>query len=202
MSQSLIMPTSLVVEQLQAQKRKPESLSLLKQSTKTYKPSKHQNKPKEVHTYWTVVHTKLNGEERLLADFEHNVFPTDCVDKIHTQMFTLSALSGSGFVYLALTADTGQAINASQTALTGEIAVNGLSRVLAGSRVHTDNSNTTVLEHTFTLTGTQADVTRAALFDTAVTGGIMGPFAAFTGGATGQMVNGETLKVTVTVTTS
>lgn len=199
---AMLMPTELVIKQLKEQqaRKRNGNYSQLKSLGK-YKKSRHEKNPKEIHTYWTVIHTKLDGEERILADHEHNVFPTDCVDKIHVQMFTNSTLSGAGFVYLALTADTTQTINASQTALTGEISTNGLARVLAGTRTHTDNTNTTTLEHTFTLSGTQSDVTRAALFD-ASSGGTMGPFAAFTNGATGQMVSGETLKVTVTITTS
>jgi hypothetical protein len=168
------------------------------------RPSKHEVKPKDTSAYFSVVATKLSGEEILVSDFEHNVFPAGCVDLIHTDMFTTTSKSGSGFNNIALTADTGQTINAAQTALTGEITANGLARVQAGTRTHTAGTNTTLIEHTFTLTGTQSDITRAALFNvaTAPVSGTMGPFAAFTNGATGQMVNGETLKVSITITTS
>jgi hypothetical protein len=106
-----------------------------------------------------------------------------------------------GFNYIALTADTGQTINAAQTTLTGEISTNGLSRVLSGTHTHTNGTNTSLVEHTFTLSGTQSDITRAALFNAASTG-TLGPFAAFSNGNTGSMSSGETVKVSVTITTS
>ena len=157
---------------------------------------------KEVHTYWTIVHTKLNGEKRLLADFEHNVFPAGCIDKIHKMAFVDIAAAEVGFNWIGFTADTTQTINSAQTSLTGEIAANGLTRAQATTRTHTNGSNTSLIEHIFTLTGTQADITRAALFNAGPTGGTMGPFAAFGNGATGQMVAGETLKASITITTS
>lgn len=167
------------------------------------KPSKHQNEPgqNEIHTYWTVIHTKLDGTQRVLADFEHNVFPSGCIDKIHKMAFIDTSATELAFNFIALTADTTQTINAAQTSLTGEISTNGLSRIQAGTRTHTNGTNTSLIEHTFTLSGTQADITRAALFN-ASSGGTMGPFAAFSNGATGQMVSGETVKVSITITTS
>ena len=172
-------------------------------SSMKLKPSEHQSEPgqKEIHTYWTVIHTKLDGTQRILADFEHNVFPAGCIDKIHKMAFIDTSATELAFNFIALTADTGQTINAAQTALTGEISTNGLGRVQAGTRTHTNGSNTSLVEHTFTLSGTQADITRAALFN-ASSGGTMGPFAAFSNGATGQMVSGETVKVSITITTS
>lgn len=164
------------------------------------RPSKYEKKPIG-HSYWSIVITKLDGEERLVSDFEHNVFPAGCIDSIHTDMFTTTSKSGSGFNYIALTADTTQTINASQTSLTGEITTNGLGRTQAGTRTHTNGTNTSLIEHTFTLSGSQSDITRAALFN-ASSGGTMGPFAAFSNGATGAMVSGETVKVSITITTS
>lgn len=161
--------------------------------------------PKDlIHTWWTVEVTKLDGRKIKLAENEHNVFPKDCIDLIHTDMFTTTSKSGSGFNYIALTADTGQTIDANQTALTGEITTNGLARVQASTRTHTDDTNTSLIEHTFTLSGTQSDITRAALFNAAgpPPAGTMGPFAAFSNGATGQMESGETVKVSITITTS
>lgn len=155
-------------------------------------------------SFWSVVVTKENGEERLVSDFEHNVFPSVCVDKIHKMSFVDTAAAERGFGCIALTADTTQTLNAAVTALTGEITANGLARVEAGTKTHTNGTNSTLVEHTFTLSGTQADITRAALFNiaTAPVSGTIGPVAAFSNGATGQMVSGETVKVSVTITTS
>ena len=178
-------------------------MTLQNLSSMKLKPSKHQSEPgqDQIHTYWTVVHTKLDGTQRLLADFEHNVFPSGCIDKIHKMAFTDTSATELAFNYIALTADTGQTINAAQTTLTGEISTNGLSRFQAPIRTHTNGTNTTLIEHTFTLTGSQSDITRAALFN-ASSAGTMGPFAAFSNGATGAMVSGETVKVSITITTS
>jgi hypothetical protein len=172
-------------------------------TTTLLKPSEHRDLPgqDQIHTYWTVVVTKLDGTQRIIADKVHNVFPSACIDKIHKMAFIDTTASEVGFNYIALTADTGQTINAAQTTLTGEISTNGLGRVLAGTKTHTNGTNTSLIEHTFTLSGTQSDITRAALFN-AVSTGTMGPFAAFSNGATGSMSASETVKVSITITTS
>jgi hypothetical protein len=158
------------------------------------------------HSFWSVAVRKLNGEAYLVADFEHNVFPAGCIDVIHQNTFTSTSISGSGFNYIGLTADTTQTINSAQTTLTGEITANGLARQRATTRTHTVGTNSTLLEYTFTLTGTQSDITRAALFNDAGppgggSAGVMGPFAAFSS-ATGQMNSGETIKASITINTT
>lgn len=158
------------------------------------------------HTYWSVATFDKDGNlKKQCAEFDHNVFPAACVDSIHNMSFINTSNTGTrGFGAIALTADTTQTINAAQTALTGEITANGLARVEAGTKTHSAGTNTSLVEHTFTLSGTQSDITRAALFNvtSAPVSGTMGPFAAFSNGATGQMVSGETVKVSVTITTS
>lgn len=173
------------------------------QSCMKLKPSIHDPNA-TAHSYWCAVVTKLNGEKRLVADFEHNVFPAACVDQIHNTAFTNTSNTGTrGFGCIALTADTTQTINSAQTALTGEITTNGLARTDAVTKTHVTGTNTSLIEHTFTLSGTQTDITRAALFNiaTAPVSGTMGPFAAFAS-STGSMSTGETLKVSITITTS
>jgi hypothetical protein len=171
--------------------------------SKLLQPSTHQNEPgqNEIHTYWTVVVNKLDGSQQVLADKVHNVFPSACIDKIHKMAFIDTTATEVGFNFIALTADTGQTINAAQTSLTSEITTNGLGRAAAGTKTHTNGTNTSLIEHTFTLSGSQSDITRAALFN-ASSSGTMGPFAAFSNGATGAMVSGETVKVSITITTS
>lgn len=166
--------------------------------------SRNEEKP-TAHSYFSVVTTKKDGTQNLVSDFEHNVFPSACIDSIHNMGFINTSNTGTrGFGAIALTSDTTQTINAAQTALTGEITANGLARVEAGTKTHSAGTNTSLVENTFTLSGTQTDITRAALFNltTAPVSGTMGPFAAFTNGATGPMISGETIKVSVTITTS
>lgn len=172
-------------------------------SNSLLQPPQHKTS-KDIHTYWTVVVTKLDGSKQVLAENVHNVFPSACVDEIHQAAFIRTSASGRGFGAIALTADTTQTINTAQTALTGEITTNGLARTEAGTKTHTTGTATSLIEHTFTLTGSQSDIQRAALFNatTAPVSGIMGPFAAFSNGPTGAMVSGETVKVSITITTS
>lgn len=174
------------------------------QSCMKLRPQKQKTKP-PAHSYWSVVITKLDGKQKLCADFEHNVFPSACIDKLHKMGFTDIVAAERGFGAIALTADTTQTLNAAVTALTGEITTpTGLARVEALTKTHTPGTSVTLVEHTFTLNGSQADITRAALFNvtTAPVSGTIGPVAVFTNGATGAMVSGETVKVSITITTS
>jgi hypothetical protein len=165
------------------------------------KPQIHAG-PRDIHTYWTVRIYKKDGTlKETLAENVHNVFPSTCIDEIHQAAFIRTTASGRGFGFIALTADTTQTINAAQTTLTGEISTNGLTRADATTKTHATGTSVSLIEHTFTLTGSQSDIQRAALFNAASTG-IMGPFAAFSNGPTGGMVSGETVKVSITITTS
>jgi hypothetical protein len=155
-------------------------------------------------SFWSVVVTKKNGEKRLHADFDHNVWPSATIDYIHNMAFIDTTASKRGFGCIAVTADTTQTLNAAMTALTGEITTNGLARVEAGTKNHTASSNSSLVEHTFTLSGSQSDIQRSALFNvaTAPVSGTIGPAAAFSNGATGAMSTGETVKVSITINTS
>lgn len=153
------------------------------------------------HSYFSVVVTKLDGSEHLVSDFAPNVFPAAFIDKLHKMAFVDTSAAEVGFNFIGLTADTSQTLNSAVTTLTGEISSNGLGRVAADTKTHTNGTNATLVEHTFTLSGSQSDITRAALFN-AVSSGTIGPVAAFSNGATGAMVSGETVKVSITVTTT
>jgi len=171
------------------------------QSCMKLKKSKYEGKSLG-HSYWNVTIYKKDGTIKKVSDFEHNVFPAACIDSLMAMGFVNTSNTGTrGFGAIALTADTTQTINSAQTALTGEITANGLARVEAGTKTHTNGTNSTLIEHTFTLSGTQSDITRAALFNvvTAPVSGVMGPFNAFSS-ATGQMLSGETVKVSITIT--
>lgn len=166
-----------------------------------YKPTRH--------AYFSVVIGKWNKEknkliEKLVSDFEHNAVPSVFIDKLHKMAFQDTTATERAFRAIGLTADTSQTLDATVTALTGEITTNGLARVDASSATHTAGTNSTVVSHTFTLTGSQSDITRAALFNvnTAPVSGTIGPVAAFTNGATGAMSSGETVNIAITITTS
>lgn len=176
-------------------------LPLLSESKMKLRPAKNPSKAKS-HSFFSVVIGKLDGKKYLASDFEHNIFPSAALDYIHNMAFVDTSASKRGFGCIALTADTSQTLNSAVTALTGEITTNGLARVEAGTKTHVAGTNTTLVEHTFTLSGSQSDITRAALFNvaTAPVSGTIGPVAAFSNGATGAMVSGETVKVSITIT--
>lgn len=185
-----------------------ETLPNVEQSCMRLRPRPLPNDPK-THAYFSVVIGKWNKTktkliEKLVSDFEHNAVPAVFIDKLHKMLFQDLTAVERGFGSIGLTADTTQTLDAAVTALTGEITTNGLQRVNATSRTHSAGTNVSVVSHTFTLTGSQSDITRAALFnvDTAPVSGTIGPVAPFTNGATGPMSNGETVNVAITVTTS
>ena len=177
----------------------PEQSNYKLKRKDSFNPDLHKHE-----SYWCAVVKRLDGTEQLLADFDHNVFPAGCVDSIHNISFINTSNNGTrGFVAIAVTADKTQTLNSAVTALTGEITTNGLARAEAVTKTHTAGTNVSLVEHTFTLSGSQSDVTRAALFNviTAPVSGTIGPVAAFST-STGPMVSGETLKVSITITTS
>jgi hypothetical protein len=185
-----------------------ETLPNVDQSLMRLRPRPLPNDPKS-HAYFSVVIGKWNKAktkliEKIVSDFEHNAVPSVFIDKLHKMVFQDLTAAERGFGSIGLTADTTQTLDATVTALTGEITTNGLQRVDATSRTHTAGTNVTVVSHTFTLSGTQSDITRAALFNinTAPVSGTIGPVAAFTNGATGSMSSGETVNVAITITTS
>lgn len=180
------------------------SNQLLLTRKKLDKPKTYLKQKPLGHSYWCVTLKKKNGIEKLLSNFKHNVVPSACIDSLSNLGFVNTSNTGTrGFGCIAVTSDTGQTINAAQTALTSEITANGFARADATTKTHTNGTNSTLIEHTFTASGQQASITRAALFNvaTAPVSGTMGPFNAFST-ATGQIEIGETLKVSVTVNIS
>lgn len=183
---------------------KEQEQDILKQSSMRLQRSRNPEQKSKAHSYWSVVLFKKDQPPKVHADFEHNVIPSVFIDQLHNMVFVDTTASKRGFGCIALTANTAQTLDAAITSLTGEITTNGLARVEAGTKTHTNGTNTTLIEHTFTLSGTQSDMTRSALFNvaTAPVSGIIGPVAPFSNGATGQMISGETIKVSITATTS
>lgn len=147
------------------------------------------------HGYLSAVVIKKDGTQKQLALYKHNVLTNGGRDQMHVNCYTSTSLSGRGFNYIALTQDTTQTVQASETILTGEITTNGLGRAF-GTATHTNGTNSSTVENTFTATGSFTDVVRSATFN-ASSAGTMGHFAAFSSGS-GTMISGDTLKVTWT----
>ena len=99
--------------------------------------------------------------------------------------------------YMGLTTDTGQALNASQTTLTGELSGSGLQRQLA-TYAHTAGTNTYTLTKVFTSSdGTPRTISRMAIFN-ASSAGTMVFFSALPSPPVVQ--NTDQLTVTETIT--
>jgi hypothetical protein len=148
-----------------------------------------------VHGFLTANVYKKDGTHKQLADFKHNVLTQDGRDVMHSNCYTNTTTGTRGFNYIASTESTITPA-ATDTALTGEITTNGLGRAF-GTAVHTDNSNSSTVENTFTATGSFTDVKASAIFN-AASGITMGHIANFSSGS-GTLISGDTLKITWTL---
>lgn len=148
------------------------------------------------HGYLSVVVTKVGQKPKQLALWKHNLLTNGGRDAFHELCYTNTAAGTRGFGYIAVTENTAQTIQASETALTAEITTNGLARADATTKSHSAGTNSTTIEHTFTASGAFTDVVRSATFR-ASSAGTMGHFAAFSTGS-GTLAANDTLKVTWT----
>lgn len=149
----------------------------------------------DVHGFLTANVYKKDGTHKQLADFNHNVLTINGRDVMHSNVYTNVTTGTRGFNYIATTEST-ITPGPTDTALTGEITTNGLQRAF-GTAVHTDDSNSSTVENTFTATGAFTDVKGSATFN-ASSGVTMGHIANFSTGS-GTMISGDTLKVTWTL---
>jgi hypothetical protein len=135
------------------------------------------------------------GKTKQIALFQHNLLTDAGKDWMHAQVYTNTSAGTRGAGFIASTESTiTPAVG--NTTLTGEIATNGLSRVDAGTKTHTAASNSTLIEHTFTATGSFTSVLASALFN-ASSAGTMPHIANFASGS-GTLVTNDTLKISWT----
>lgn len=133
-----------------------------------------------------------------LANQVHNLLTTDGRDFYHMQcVIETAANTTKGANHIAVTESTITPA-AGDTALSGEVTTNGLARSNPSTTItHTDNTNSSTVEHTFTASGSFTDVKASALFN-ASSAGIMTHEANFASGS-GTLISGDTLKVTWTI---
>jgi hypothetical protein len=136
----------------------------------------------------------VNGKPKEF--FKENLLTNDGRDLFHAQCYTNTSAGTRGSNYIALT-ETSFTPAATDTSLTGEIATNGLSRAVATTITHTDDTNSTTLAKTFTASGSFTSVLASALFN-ASSGVTMTHEANFSIGS-GILVSGDTLTVTWTI---
>lgn len=101
--------------------------------------------------------------------------------------------------YIALT-ENASAASASDTALTGEITTGGCGRAL-GTYAHTLGASTLTLTKSFSVTGTFPAIHKAGLFQVSTASSSLLSFETVLN-ADANVVNGDTLQVTWTITIS
>ena len=114
--------------------------------------------------------------------------------QLHTQGYATTGMLTNGFNYIGLT-NTAITPAAGDTTLSGEIAVNGLTRVQGTVTLATGAGNQTTIDKTFTATGTQS-CQAGALF-TAISAGVMNHELTFT---QRNLINLDTIQTTWTIT--
>jgi len=118
-------------------------------------------------------------------------------DQFHSQCYieTSPTATERGTGWIGVTTNT-TGPSASDTSLTGELSSNGFTRADAVTKTHTNGTNSSTIEHTFTSSGTVTAIHKSALFD-ATTSGNMSHIANFS--ADVSVISGDTLKVTWTL---
>lgn len=147
-----------------------------------------------IHGFVTVIKNKGRKNEQILCEDKPNLLTTDGRDSFHDKIYT-DAVASVGFVFIAVTSDTG-APAAGDTILTGEITSGGLTRILASTRTHIDDTNVSTIEHTFTAVAPHVAVQKSGLFDI-ITIGILSHENTFT---EVTLVVNDTLTITWTLT--
>lgn len=149
-----------------------------------------------VRGFVTVIHkSAATGIETVLCEDKDNLLTNGGRDWIHNQAYTNTATGTRGAGYIALSADTG-APAAGDTTLAGEIVSGGFARADAGTKTHTNGTNTTTISNIFTASSIQTAIVKTALFN-ASSVGIMVHENTFT---TVTCQIGDTLTVIWTIT--
>src|SRR5688572_21319547 len=145
--------------------------------------------------YFTSSIQRKDGTIEPISYLKKNLLTLDGRDLFHAQCYTNTSAGTRGSGYIALTTDTTTPAD-TMTALTGELAASGFTRADAGTKTHTNDTNSTTIEHTFTASGTVNLIARSGLFN-ASSGPTLTHVAAF--GTTASLISGDTLKVTWTL---
>jgi len=146
--------------------------------------------------YFTALLTKKDTGKKIYgAHLKKNLLTLDGRDLFHAQCYTNTANGTRGAGYVALTTDTTAPAD-TQTSLAQELAANGFTRADATTKTHTNDTNSTTIEHTFTASGTVSLIHKSATFNNA-SSITMCHVAAF--GTDASLISGDTLKVTWTL---
>lgn len=126
----------------------------------------------------------------------HNLTMNKLRDALADRLYTRTSNDGprgAGFIALS---ENNTAPSASDTTLSGETAVSGLTRADATTKSHSAGTNTTTVSHQFTAGGS-ATIQKAALFTASSSGD---PYHVIVFGSSAVLVSGDLLTVTFTIT--
>ena len=142
-----------------------------------------------------IVTKKDTGKSTYVSHLKKNLLTNNGRDLFHQQCYTNTVAGTRGAGYVALTTDTA-APAAGDTTLAQELAASGFTRADATTKTHSGGTNSTIIEHTFTASGTVNLIHKSATF-TNNTGTTLAHVAAF--GTDASLISGDTLKVTWTL---
>jgi hypothetical protein len=148
-----------------------------------------------IRGYVTIIKNAGKSNEEIICMNKPNLLTNSGRDWMHAQVYTNTVAGTRGAGYIGLTTDATSPA-ATDTTLTGEITTNGLERADASTKTHSNGTNSTTIQHTFTASGTHTAVQKAALFN-AASSGYMAHVNTFT---PVTLQSSDTLQVTWTVT--
>lgn len=155
------------------------------------------NQGHKAKAYITVIKNEGRADEQILSKCMPNQLQDDGADDMHNALWeNQGAATQDGFTHMAVSDNAAGLPADSATTLLGEISTLGLTRADADTTTHAVGTKTTLVEHTYTATGSHTAVQKGALFDANATG-TMGIVYLFT---SATLVNTDTLKVSVTIT--
>ena len=106
--------------------------------------------------------------ETVIKD-KHNLLTNGGRDFFHAQVYINTAAGTRGGNYIAVTTDVATPA-AGDTTLATEITTGGLGRADANTKTHTNGTNVSTIEHTFTASAIHTAVVKSALFNAATVG--------------------------------
>jgi len=147
--------------------------------------------------YITVIKNEGREDEQYLCQAVPNQLQDDGRDDMHNALWeNQGAATQLGFTHMGVSDNAAGLPADSATTMLGEIVSGGLERADADTTTHGVGTATTLVEHTFTASGSHTAVQKGALFD-ANAAGTMGIIFLFT---SANLVSSDTLKVSVTIT--
>ena len=129
-----------------------------------------------------------------LSHLNKNLLTLDGRDLFHAQCYTNTSNGTRGAGFIAVTTDTGNP-NSSDTSLAQELSGSGFTRADATTKTHTNDTNSTTIEHTFTASGTVNSIVKSGTFNNG-SGTTLCHEATFT---SASLITNDTLKVTWTL---